>query len=109
MKKERQRYLLFKIITENEIIIEERDLIKAIWSSIWRYFGMKEATKTGLWLLELNIEQNYGILRCSHETKESIISALTLITTINGERIVVSPIKTSGTVKAIKKIRDSLF
>jgi RNase P/RNase MRP subunit POP5 len=64
---------------------------------------MKGANRIGLWLVELNPDENYGILRCSHETKETIISALTLIQEINGKRVIFSPVKTSGTIKSLKE------
>ena len=56
IKDERQRYILFKIIREEGTDVRSSDLLRAIWQSIWRYFGMKEANKIGLWLLELNLE-----------------------------------------------------
>ncbi|MHA1488602.1 MAG: Rpp14/Pop5 family protein [Promethearchaeota archaeon] len=108
VKKERQRYILFKIIKEKEIIFTQQEILKSIWNSIWRYFGMKEAINVGLWLLELNLEKKYGIVRCSHTTKEKIISALSLIKEINRKRIILSPIKTSGTISKIQKILDIL-
>ena len=104
VKKERQRYILFKIIRENVDSFENKELL--IWNSIWRYFGMKEANKIGLWLLELDLEENYGILRCSHNTKELIISALSLIKEIDGKRVILSPFKTSGTIRAIRRIKN---
>lgn len=64
---------------------------------------MKEANKIGLWISQLNLEEGYGIIRCSHQTKEIIISALTLIKEINGNKVILSPIKTSGTIKTIKE------
>jgi RNase P/RNase MRP subunit POP5 len=64
---------------------------------------MKGANKIGLWLVELDLKDNFGIIRCSHETKEIIISALTLIQEINGNRVILSPIKTSGTIKSLKE------
>lgn len=64
---------------------------------------MKGANKIGLWLVELNLNENSGIIRCSHETKEIIITALTLIQEINGKRVILSPIKTSGTIKSLKE------
>ena len=106
VKKERQRYILFKILGENAISFEKKELLNSIWNSIWRYFGMKEANKIGLWLLELNLEEKYGIVRCSHNTKEVIISALSLIKEIAGKRVILSPVKTSGTINAIKKIKN---
>ena len=103
VKKKRQRYILFNIIKEDNLILDQINILKAIWKSIWRYFGMKGANKIGLWLVELDLEKNYGIIRCSHETKEIIISAITLIRDINGKRVIFSPLRTSGTIKSIKK------
>ena len=65
---------------------------------------MKAANKIGLWLVDFDLESNYGILRCSHRTKEEIITALTLIKQIDKERIIISPVKTAGSIKAIRKI-----
>lgn len=62
--------------------------------------------KTGLWLLELDLTKNYGIVRCSNQTKEIVISTLTLIQEISGKRLILSPIKTSGTIKVIKRWKD---
>ena len=82
--------------------LTQNSLLKSIWHSIWRYFGLKEANKIGLWLVELNIDKEYGIIRCSHQTKETIISALSLVREIDGAKVILSSIKTSGTIRSIK-------
>ena len=64
---------------------------------------MKEANKIGLWMIELNLGNDYGIIRCSHNTKETLISALSLVKEINGTKVILNPLKTSGTIKSIKK------
>jgi len=64
---------------------------------------LKEANKIGLWLIELNLDEEYGIIRCSHQTKETIISALSLVKEINGIKVILSPFKTSGTILSLKK------
>lgn len=89
--------------------IDQKSVVKAIWHSIWRYFGLKEANKIGLWLIELDLLNHYGIVRCSHQTKEFIVSALTMITEIYGEKIIFSPIKTSGTIKALNKKKEAII
>ena len=109
MNKERQRYILFKIFKKNDSILDQKSILKAIWQSIWRYFGLKEANKIGLWLVELDLKNNYGIIRCSHLTKEVIISALTLITEIADQKIILSPVKTSGTIKSLDKVKNLIF
>ena len=88
--------------------MDQRDVLNSLWASIWKYFGLKEASKVGLWLLDINFVDGFGIVRCSHQTKEIVISALTLITEISGKSIVFSPIKTSGTIRSIKKIKESM-
>ncbi len=106
MKQERQRYILFKIIREEikgTSTINKGLFLKVLWNRIWRYFGMKTAIKIGLWLMEFNPEKGYGIVRCSHTTKEIVISSLSLVRKINQEKIIISPIKTSGTLQNIKE------
>jgi len=97
------------MIKEDENKIDQKAILKAFWHSIWRYFGLKEANKIGLWLVEFDLENHYGIIRCSHQTKEFIISALTLITEIDGDKIIFSPIKTSGTIKTLNKIKEAII
>ena len=103
VRTERNRYILFKIINEGLLSIEHSDILKSIWKSIWRFFGMKEANKIGLWMVEIDLENKFGIIRCAHQTKEIIITALSFITEINGTKIILSPVKTSGTIKSIKE------
>jgi len=102
VRNERNRYIIFKIISEEILSIDHSDILKSIWKSIWRFFGMKEANKIGLWVIEIDLENAFGIIRCAHQTKEFIITALSLITEINGSKIILSPVKTSGTIKSIK-------
>jgi RNase P/RNase MRP subunit POP5 len=105
VKSERNRYILFQIIKENNLRIEPKEIPNSIWKSIWKLFGMKEANKVGLWLIQYDNELDLGLIRCSHYTKELIISALALIKKMSGRRVIFSPIKTSGTIKSIKKIQ----
>ena len=94
---------------ETKAPFEKKLFLKILWNSIWKYFGMKAANKIGLWLVDYNIQKNYGILRCSHNTKEKVITALTLIKQSENERIIISPIKTAGTIKAIKKVAAEII
>jgi RNase P/RNase MRP subunit POP5 len=107
--RERQRYIMFKIIKDKQTTFTEGEFIRKLWDSVWRYFGMAASIKVGLWLLELNFESSYGIIRFSSNSKEIIISALGLIRHINNKRVILSPIKTSGTIKSIRKRIDEMI
>ncbi|MHA1689201.1 MAG: Rpp14/Pop5 family protein [Promethearchaeota archaeon] len=103
VKEERQRYIYFELIVENNFVINKQLLLNVLWASIWKYFGMKIANKIGLWLIEYNPTEGHGILRCSQDTKDEVISALTLIREINRNKVIMAPIKTSGTIRRLKK------
>ena len=96
------------MISEHINRLNNQVILNSIWTSLWKYFGLKEASKVGLWLVDINFLEGFGIIRCSHQTKEIVISALTLITEISGNKIVFSPIKTSGTIRSIQ-ITKKLF
>ena len=96
------------MISEHINRLNNQEILNSIWTSLWKYFGLKEASKVGLWLVDINFLEGFGIIRCSHQTKEIVISALTLITEISGNKIVFSPIKTSGTIRSIQ-ITKKLF
>jgi RNase P/RNase MRP subunit POP5 len=57
----------------------------------------------GLWLVDLNLDEEFGIIRCSHQTKEILITALSLVREIDGNPVILSPFKTSGTIRSLKK------
>ena len=87
---------------EHNIPLNKQEILSSIWTSLWKYFGLKEASRVGLWIVDINFLEGFGIIRCSHQTKEIVISALTLITEISGNKIVLSTIKTSGTIRRIQ-------
>jgi len=109
VKKERSRYIIFKIIKEERVHFEKHEFLKLVWQSIWKYFGIKEANKIGLWLIDLNLEKNFAIIRCTHKTKEILITALTFLNEINEKRVILSPIKSTGTIKSIQKVKNLIF
>ncbi len=107
MKFEKQRYILFYFIIEKDLDINEQSVTNLIWKNLFRYFGVKETSKIGLWLVDLNIEQRWGILRFAHTSKEMVIASLGMIRYFGDFRISIYPIKTSGTIKKIRKILTS--
>ena len=52
------------------------------------------------------MDKEFGIIRCSHQTKEILISALSLVKEIDGIRVILSPYNTSGTILSLKKRID---
>ncbi|MEJ2250800.1 MAG: Rpp14/Pop5 family protein [Candidatus Lokiarchaeota archaeon] len=97
---------MFKIIKAENELFDERDFIRSLWKSIWRYFGMKLANKAGIWLIKLDLNSKYGILRCSHKAKEQIITSLAMIKKIQNFQVIISPVKCSGVLNKIEKLKE---
>ena len=93
------------MISEHNKPLNEQKILNSIWGALWKYLGLKEASRVGLWLVDLDFLKGIGIIRCSHHTKEIVISALTFITEISGKKIILSPIKTSGTIRSINNAK----
>lgn len=112
MHKEHQRYILFeyKLIsrTKNNPV-NEKDFISEIWKSFGRLFGEYNAYKVGLWMVEFDSKQRFGILRCTNQTSEMLIAALTFMNRIRGNSAIIHTIHTSGTIKKANQIKKQHF
>jgi RNase P/RNase MRP subunit POP5 len=110
MHLQRQRYILFEYyITTSSISITEKEVIRVIWKTLIKLFGEYTAYKTGLWMIDFNSSQRYGVIRCNNITQNKIITTLAFISEINNLKILFHSIKTSGTIKKIKEIQKQYF
>jgi RNase P/RNase MRP subunit POP5 len=98
--KERQRYLLIKIITDGDI--GEQQLIRAIWRNISSLYGEYGTSRTGLWLIEYE-RNKYGILRTNTEALTMVRTSLAVIRQIEGNNCLLVIEGVSGTIQALKK------
>ncbi len=97
--KERQRYLLFKIISEEEI--EEKQLIRAIWKNLFQLYGDFGTSQTGLWLIEY--DNNVGFLRTNVQSLQMVRTALAVIRKIDDKNCIFVVEGVSGTLNSLKR------
>ncbi|MDH5451301.1 MAG: Rpp14/Pop5 family protein [Candidatus Bathyarchaeota archaeon] len=97
----RKRYLALKV--ESEEPLSEKDLIRAIWSSILQLFGEYGASQTNLYLVEFNPEDGHTILRCSHKMVDIVRASIAAITRINEKSVGIHVVRVSGTLRALRK------
>ena len=110
MQKKRQRYILFEFTFPIEQIeISEKQVIRSIWHTMIRLFGEFHSYFAGLWMVKFNAYQQWGILRCTNQTKERTITSLAFTSEINKIPIIFHTIKTSGTIKKLLKIQKEYF
>ena len=87
----------------SEQVINEKDVIDAIWSAILKLFGEYGASQVDLALIEYNLQKNYAVVRCLHKALEMVKASIASITEINGKPAVVHIVGVSGTLKALRK------
>ncbi len=102
MKSIKRRYLALKI--EREIVPEAREFIDAIWGAVTKLYGEVGASKTGLMLINVDVEQNVAIIRVSLEALNTVKASLATITSVAGQEASVHVLAVSGTLKGLKKL-----
>ena len=103
-QQENWRYIAFELISEANV--SEKDVVRALTSANLRLYGEVGTSEENLWLIEFDLQNKRGIVRCSHKTQQKVIAAMTAITKINEQDAVFNILGVSGT---IKKTREKYF
>jgi ribonuclease P/MRP protein subunit POP5 len=103
-QQERQRYLLFEIIKKTKKSINEKDLMDSFWKVFADYFGIFSSSQSGIYLTKYDENTSLGILRCSHQSLNSVRATFSLLSKINHLNVIVHVMKTSGTLKNLINI-----
>ena len=98
MKYIRQRYILFEIITQDDVLLEKEQVLKPIWKNLIKLFGEFTTFHVGLWMIRWD-PRKIGILRCDNISRTELIASLAMIRTINSHPVIFHTRKTSGTIK----------
>jgi ribonuclease P/MRP protein subunit POP5 len=105
LKKTRARYLA--LIIDSEGMFGSREFMSAVWDAVLRLYGEYGASRTGLALIDYDVEKKLAILRTVHTTVDMVRAALASITKIRDEPVAIHVLTVSGTIKALsEKIRQ---
>lgn len=102
--REKKRYLIFEIISEDEIELEE--LIKSVWHGAINLLGVLGVAKTNFKFISnlYDKEKQRFVVKCMPRDVELIRLALALITEINEKKVCIKSVGVVGTIKsAIRK------
>lgn len=97
--REKKRYLVFEVLSENPINSE--NISSAIHKSCTNYLGEKGMAAAAPIVLEnkWNGEKQRGVLKVSRKEVDNVRAALTLTTHIGNEQAIISTIGVSGIIK----------
>jgi ribonuclease P/MRP protein subunit POP5 len=101
--KERKRYILFKIHSDNKI--NKETALRQCTEACLRFLGEFGCAEAGVQMLPetWDKEKQTGIIKTSHKWVDQTKSALMLIKNIDGQKATVSTVLTSGSINNLKK------
>lgn len=101
--REKKRYISFQVISEEPV--EYSDLEAAIWNKMLDFLGEYGMSKTSIWIMKDNWNQNKqtGIISCNHKSVQEVIATLGLIDRLGDNRITFKILKVSGTIRGATK------
>ena len=100
MKPNRKRYVLFTIHQDGPSF-SDKQLAATIWSNLLSLYGEIGIADCKLYINEYDEKTGIGYLQCNASKLEFVITAASLIKTVNDTKISFQPTKTSGTIKAL--------
>ena len=101
MKDYRRRYVRFQLHSEKTI--EEKAFLQEFRKSVLSLYGEIVLADSRLYISEYDAESGIGIVQCALHTLEQILASASLIESINDIEVSFQPLKTSGTIKGLKK------
>ncbi len=103
-RKRRRRYIVFYVIAEEREGISPEKLEKAVREAVERLYGLIGAGDAYPQLVFYDPREMAGIIRTTHTAKHIVIAGLASVRKIDGVRVVIVPIATTGTIKRAKRI-----
>jgi RNase P/RNase MRP subunit POP5 len=97
----RRRYLALKI--DSDELFNSKEFMDAVWSAVLKLYGEYGASRTGLTLIDYEMEKRFAVIRTSHTALEMIRTALASITKIEDKSAAIHILTVSGTIKSLYK------
>lgn len=98
--RDKQRYIAFQVIGERTF--KSGEIKKAIWEASLRVLGELGTAKAKIWFIRFDEKSQTGIVRCDRDYVEQVRFALTMLTQINGSKVIMRTLGVSGTIKRLK-------
>jgi ribonuclease P/MRP protein subunit POP5 len=98
--KERQRYLVYEVITANSIGHDISDPLLQSIASVLGVFGMAEA---GVLSVSYDQATQTGILRCNHDQVGRVRAALVMTTHLGRQQVLIRTLGVSGMIGKAKR------
>ncbi len=100
--RERKRYIVFEILSEKKIT-DAFKVQMAIEQAMLNYTGVQGAASAGMIFLKEAYQDNLGLIKVSNIAVDTLKGALTFITHIENDEVIVRSKGVSGSIKKTDK------
>jgi ribonuclease P/MRP protein subunit POP5 len=102
-RRRRRRYIAFYLIYEGDTPPSPEEVERAILRAVERLAGQLAVANSRLQLVYYDPVRAVGIVRATNDTKYIVLAGMGLVRMIGGKRVMVIPVRTSGTIKRARK------
>jgi ribonuclease P/MRP protein subunit POP5 len=100
----KRRYLALEI--DSVELFSSQEFMHAIWSAVSKLYGEYGASRTGLTLIDYDVEKRFAVVRLVHTAVDMVRAALASITKMQDKPVTIHVLAVSGTIRALyKKIK----
>ena len=104
--RERKRYVVFEILSEKKIM-DAYKIQMAIEQAMLHYAGAQGAASAGMIFLKEAYKDNLGMVKVSNIAVDTLKGALTFITHIENDEVIIRSKGVSGSIKKTDKFTAS--
>ena len=99
----KQRYIIFQIHSEKEFEIGK--VVNAVWDGLYRFLGEKGVSEADPWIMKslFDRKKQVGGIKTGRDHVSDIRTALTLIESIDSEKVCINSIGVSGTMESARE------
>ncbi len=99
--RDKHRYIAFRLIGERTF--KKDEVKRAIWEASLSTLGVLGSARVKPWFISFDEKTQTGIVRVDRKHVEDLRLALTLLTEINGSRVIFRTLGVSGTMRRVKR------
>ncbi|MHA1304156.1 MAG: Rpp14/Pop5 family protein [Candidatus Heimdallarchaeaceae archaeon] len=97
----RNRYIVYNVIAQKEISLSQ--IKRQIWSTYKNLYGLNGTTEAGLYFEIYNEENKLGLMRCTQQSLNNLMTVLSLISEISDVKVIICPLRVTGIIKKAKE------
>ncbi|MBD3209886.1 hypothetical protein GF318_00720 [Candidatus Micrarchaeota archaeon] len=101
----KKRYIAFEYRGQEK---GEKALRHAIYAEALKFFGEYGLSEAALKLVEYDSSKKRGILRCGRSYADRVLGFLSLVDSLSGSEARLVPLKSSGTLKSLESVMESI-